>query len=134
MNPDKFNFAEKRIEFIRFELSENGVESSREFLKSITNFPKPKDISGIRGWFGLVEQVAWAFSKTQLLAPFRHLLSPSAEFIWSDKLEEAFISSKKKIIEAVKDGVQTFDVEKKTCIATDWSKEGIGFCLVHKSC
>ena len=134
MNPEKFNFAKRRIEFIGFELSETGVEPSREVLKAITDFPRPKDISGIRGWFGLVEQVAWAFSKTQLMAPFRHLLSPSAEFIWSDELEKAFISSKKKILEAVKDGVRTFDVEKKTCIATDWSKEGIGFCLLQKLC
>ena len=75
----------------------------------------------------------WAFSKSQLMAPFKHLLSSAAEFLWSNELEEAVVKSKEKILDGVKDGVQTFDIERKTCIATDWSKDGIGFCLLQKT-
>ena len=57
MNPEKFLFSKKR----GFELKDDGVEPGREIPKSILEFPRPRDISGIRSWFGLVEQVAWAF-------------------------------------------------------------------------
>ena len=57
MNPDKFVFGKKRLEFLGFELTEEGIEPSKEMLKSIANFPKPKNLSGVRSWFGLVEQV-----------------------------------------------------------------------------
>ena len=59
MNPEKFVFCRRKLEFLGFELTEDGVEPGREILKSILEFPRPRDISGIRSWFGLVEQVAW---------------------------------------------------------------------------
>ena len=54
--------------------------------------------------------------------------------MWIYKLEEAFKLSKESILEAVKNGVKTFDLNKKTCVATDWSKQGIGFVLLQKTC
>ena len=38
------------------------------------------------------------------------------------------------IVKSVKDGVGTFDKEKKTCLAVDWSKHGVGFLLLQKKC
>ena len=32
------------------------------------------------------------------------------------------------------DGVKYFDVKKQTCLATDWSRQGIGFFLLQKWC
>ena len=110
------------------------MEPGKDLLKAILEFPRPKDISGIRSWFGLVEQVAWAFSKTDIMSPFRHLLSPQSEFSWTQDLNNAFEYSKAEIIWAVKQGVKSFDPLKITCIATDWSKEGLGFCLLQKAC
>ena len=134
MNPDKFIFCRKQLEFLGFELTELGVEPGRELLKSIIDFPRPKDISGIRSWFGLVEQVAWAFSKTAVMSPFRHLLSPNSEYLWTQELNDAFEKSKIEIINAVKKGVKYFDPKRITCLATDWSKHGLGFCLLQKTC
>ena len=98
MNPDKFVFGKKRLEFLGFEVTEDGVEPGKELLKSILEFPRPKDISGIRGWFGLVEQVSWAFSKTEVMNPLRHLLSPKSEFLWTQELNDSFDKSKQEII------------------------------------
>ena len=134
MNPDKFVFGKKRLEFLGFELTETGIEPGKDLIKSISEFPRPRDLSSMRSWFGLVEQVAWAFSKTSIMSPFRHLLSPQNEFVWSQALNDAFERSKEVIIEAVKRGVKTFNPELKTCLATDWSKNGIGFCLLQKTC
>ena len=134
MNPEKFKFCKKKVEFLGFELTDDGVEPGRELLKYILDFPRPRDISGIRSWFGLVEQVAWAFSKTKIMNPLRHLLSPSCEFLWTQDINDAFERCKHEIVKAVKHGVKTFDPKRVTCIATDWSKLGIGFCLLQKVC
>ena len=134
MNPEKFIFCQKRLEFLGFELTEDGVEPGKELLKSISEFPRPTDISGIRSWFGLVEQVAWAFSKTDVMNPLRHLLSPQSDFLWTQEINDAFEKSKQEIIEAVKNGVKAFDPKRITCLATDWSKSGVGFCLLQKTC
>ena len=54
--------------------------------------------------------------------------------IWTDELQEAFEKSKTVIIEAVREGIMTFEMDRTTCLATDWSKTGIGFVLLQKYC
>ena len=73
-NPAKFKWGRKEIEYLGFWLTEDGVRPTPDTLKSISEVPRPSDITGIRSWFGLVEQVAFAFSKTKLMKPFRALL------------------------------------------------------------
>ena len=130
----KFQFCQKEVEFIGFRLDERGVKPTSEFLSSIRDFPVPKDITGIRSWFGLVEQCTYAFSKTDTMGPFRHLLKPEAAFIWDEDLQRAFEHSKEEIIRQVERGIETFDTSKQTCLLTDWSKTGIGFKLMQKNC
>ena len=99
MNRNKFVFGKREVEYLGFQLTEDGVEPGDELIKSILNFPRPENISGIRSWFGLVEQVSWAFSKTEIMAPFRRLLSPKSDFVSSQELNDSFESSKKKYCE-----------------------------------
>ena len=68
-----------------------------------------KDITGVRSWFGLVEQCTYAFSKTDTMGPFRHLLKPDAPFLWDEELQRAFKHSKEEIIRQVERGIETFD-------------------------
>ena len=68
------------------------------------------------------------------MAPFRNLLSPKTEFVWTQELNDCFEISKKEILQAVKDGIKSFDTSLPTVLSTDWSKNGIGFCLLQKVC
>ncbi|MEL6802988.1 MAG: RNase H-like domain-containing protein, partial [Bacteroidota bacterium] len=68
------------------------------------------------------------------MSPFRKLLSPSQKFEWTDDLDKAFIQSKQVIISEITNGVQIFDKSLPTCLATDWSRGGIGFWLFQKHC
>ena len=133
-NPKKFQFGSKEVEFVGFIVDETSVRPSRKFMEAITNFPRPKDITGVRSYFGLINQVNYAFSNSDAMLPFRHLLKPKEPFVWTEELETAFVESKKKIVEAIKNGVETFDTRRKTCLATDWSKKGVGFVLLQKTC
>ena len=74
-------------------------------------FPTPTNISEVRAWYGLVNQVTYCFCKTAVMVPFHHLLTPATEFNWTDELEEAFVASKKKIIEMIQIGVFAFDMD-----------------------
>ena len=49
-------------------------------------------------------------------------------------MEEIFQESKQVIIAEIQKGVRIFDMQKPTCLATDWSKNGIGFWLFQKHC
>ena len=134
LNPKKFQFAKDTVEFAGLEITNTNVRPSSKFLDSIQNFPTPTDITGARSWFGLVNQAAYAFSMTKDMAPFRHLLKTSQKFVWTEELETAFVISKKEIVKKIEEGVRLFDLDRKTCLAPDWSTLGLGFFLLQKYC
>ena len=107
-NPEKFVWGVQELEFLGFWLGKDGVKPTEEMMKSIREFPRPTDVTGIRSWFGLVEQVAWAFSKTDLMLPFRDLLSKKETFSWTPELQTAFDLARTEIARVVESGVKAF--------------------------
>ena len=134
LHPKKFQFAQDIVDFSGLTITSDSIKPQQKFLDSILLFPTPKDISGARAWFGLVNQGSYAFAMAREMKPFRELLKTSKKFEWTDELEEAFQKSKVTIVEAMKEGVQLFECSRPTCLATDWSNEGIGFVLKQKHC
>ena len=134
LNPEKFQFCKREIEFAGFVISDTCIKPAHKFLEAIAKFPRPTSLTDVRSWFGLVHQVSQYGKLTSLMAPFRHLLSSKAKFAWSNELEEAFIASKEGILAAIEEGVRIFDMKKKTCVRPDWSKTGIGYFLSQKHC
>ena len=75
VNADKFQFASKVIEFAGFRISEDSIEPLPKYLDVIRNFPTPKNISDVRSWFGLVNQVANYAQLRHFMLPFKDFLS-----------------------------------------------------------
>lgn len=134
LNPKKFQFGQDVVTFAGFEITLDSVRPSRKFLESIEDFPVPRNIHDIRSWFGLLNQVSYAFASSAVLQPFRHLLQPSTPFLWTDELDQLFRQSKHHIIREIEEGIKIFNKDTPTCLATDWSKSGIGFWLLQKHC
>ena len=133
-NLSKFVFCEKETEYAGLALTEHGVAPSESMLKAIVDFPTPTCLTDARSWFGLVNQVAWAYSLGPIMQPFRDLIKSKSPFVWDETLQAAMDHSKQVIIDLVREGVSTFDVNRITCLAPDWSKDGMGFLLLQKYC
>ena len=134
INPKKFQFCERVVEFAGFLITDDDVKPLPKYLDAIKNFPRPTNISDIRAWFGLVNQVSHYAQLTALRTPFKPLLSPKTRFRWYDALENAFQQSKDEIIKAIETGVKIFDTNRITLLSPDWSKAGIGYFLYQKYC
>ena len=133
-NESKFQFCRDEVKFGGLTITASGVSPSNSMLDSIDNFPSPKSITDARSWFGLVNQVAWAYSLSPVMQPFRDLLKPEAKFYWDDQLEETFAKSKLQILSLVREGISAFDINRNTCLAPDWSQTGMGFLLLQQYC
>ena len=133
-NPLKFQFAEEEVEFIGFTITSSGIKPTKKFIKTIMDFPEPASLTDVRAWFGVINQVSYAFAMAPHMAPFRHLLSSKVPFYWSDELGEAFRKSKMEIIRQCEIGVRTFKLNAPTALATDWSKQSVGCWLTQKVC
>ena len=134
LNPEKFQFCQDVVNFAGLQVTATNVKPSEKLLESIRNFPTPKDITGARAWFGLVNQGAYAFAMTSEMAPFRHLLQPKVQFEWTQELERLFNKSKEAIVNKIIEGVSLFDPALTTCLATDFSTHGAGYFLLQKTC
>ena len=58
LNPEKFQFCAKDVEFAGFRITGTRVAPLPKYLDAIRLFPAPKNLTDIRSWFGLVNQVA----------------------------------------------------------------------------
>ena len=130
----KFQFCKDTVDFAGLTITNEGVAPSENILTAIQNFPTPTNITDARSWFGLVNQVSWAYSVSPLMHPFRDLIKPNEKFYWDYTLNQLFEKSRLEIINAVKDGVKSFSPELRTCLQTDWSKNGIGYLLLQQHC
>ncbi|KAL9972701.1 hypothetical protein ACROYT_G019061 [Oculina patagonica] len=134
LNPDKFQFAERSVDFAGFRVSDSTIEPLPKYLDAIRDFPSPTTTTDIRSWFGLVNQVSNYAQLRDIMEPFKPFLSPRCKFSWSPQLEEAFQLSKEAILSAIRQGVEIFDMQKRTCLRPDWSRRGIGYFLLQQHC
>ena len=134
LNPDKFQFAHRTVDFAGFRISESVVEPLPKYLRAIREFSTPSSITDIRSWFGLVNQVSNYAQLRDMMTPFKPFLSPKRKFEWSDELDKASTASKSVIADAICHGVEIFDLTRRTCLCPDWSIKGIGYFLLQKHC
>ena len=117
LNPGKFQFCAK--EFAGFRISSTRVVPLPKYQDAIKNFPAPKNLTDIRSWFGLINQVAGYGQLRRTLDPFRPFLSPKVKFEWTPALQTAFEAGKVEIVKAIELGVEIFDPRLQTCLRTD---------------
>ena len=134
LNPDKFQFAERSVDFAGFRVSDSTIEPLPKYLDAIKDFPSPTSTTDIRSWFGLVNQVSNYAQLRDSMASFKPFLSPRCKFLWSPELESTFQASKEAIIKAIRQGVEIFDIQRHTCLRPDWSKRGISYFLLQQHC
>ena len=125
----KFCFAREEVEFAGLLIGKDGIRPTEQYKQAILDFPVPKNIRDARSCLGLINQVDYFFSKSLLMAPFRHLLKPSTKFEWTEESGKCFEESKMKIIGLIEEGVRPFDLQLVTCLSPDRGRmELAGFC------
>ena len=86
LNFDKFQFSQREVEFAGFLITETGIKPLDKYLRAISEFPTPTNITDIRAWFGLVHQVSHYNKLAGLILPFKPFLSPKVKFEWNAEL------------------------------------------------
>ena len=86
LNPDKFVFGQDTVEFAGFEITPDNVRPCKKYLDAIREFQTPANITDIHSWFGLINQVSYAFTSAERMLPFHELLKPGTPFAWEDEL------------------------------------------------
>ena len=138
LNPEKFKFCRREVEFVGFHIGWEAYHPTEERLAAVRSFnmPAKPTITDIRSWFGFINQLAPFLATAPVMAPFRELLKKSSgkNIYWDEQLEAKFKQSKEIICQLAKDGLSYFDCSRPTMAITDWSREGIGFVIMQQYC
>ena len=118
-NLDKFHFTKSIVDFGGFSLTPTWVKPSIQMLPAIVNFPVPSNITGVKSWFGLMNQVDFRLAVAPVMQPFRDFLKANSWY-WGENLSRTFNESHSHIIKKIKDGVCCYEVGRPTCLSMDW--------------
>ena len=134
LNKKKFSFGNDEVDYAGFRITNDRVLPLEKNLEALRDFPTPVNISDIRSFFALANNLNFSTKVKEMLKDFRHLLSPKKKFEWTKELHESFMEVKQKLVEQAKNGVKKFEMGRWTILETDFSKDGLGYCLKQKIC
>ncbi|KZS03640.1 Uncharacterized protein APZ42_033587, partial [Daphnia magna] len=109
-----------------------GFAVAPDKLKAISDFPRPANITELRSFMGLVDQLA-GFSTDVAAAkgPLRPLLSSRNPYVWTPDQESAFVEV--KVAVTAPPILAHFNPELDTALQVDASrKNGMGYALLQR--
>ncbi|PCJ22642.1 MAG: hypothetical protein COA94_08945, partial [Rickettsiales bacterium] len=121
------------ISFAGYKITDKGVKPDESKLSAIRDFPQPKDITTVRSFLGLVNQLGFFVPDlAHMTDMLRRLLKKNIAFQWLAEHQSAFEQIKALLVSDMI--VKPFDTALRTEILTDASRlHGLGYALVQRN-
>ena len=128
---EKFKFARSRLSWVGYDIQHGGISIEKEKLNALSQFPCPTNISELRSFMGLVEQLAGFSTKVAAAKAWRPLLSTRNPFIWTPDHEQAFGNVKLALVSPPV--LVHFEPDRETTLQVNafW-KNGMGYALLQR--
>jgi transposase InsO family protein len=128
LKASKCEFERTSVTFLGFIVSEKGVESDPEKVKSIQEFPAPANLRESRSFMGLVSYYRrFVPNFSRIAAPITELTRKDRIFDWGPDQQQAFEELKRLFTTAPI--LAHFDPTRQTILQTDASYFGWGYIL-----
>ncbi|XP_076044716.1 uncharacterized protein LOC143027329 [Oratosquilla oratoria] len=131
LNKEKFTVAAPSVGFCGYRLSADGISADEDKVSAIRDFPTPANLTDLRSFMGLVNQLAdFTPAITAAAQPLRPLLSPKRSFTWTPDHDKAFADVKRAL--SSPPVLAPFDPALPAVLQTDASRlYGIGYALLQ---
>jgi hypothetical protein len=125
----KCDFFQKQVHYLSHVISEEGVTVGPEKIKSIMEWPIPKDVSDIRSSMGLARYYRRFIKRfSKIGCPTTALKKKGVKFTWTSECEERFQELKYLLTHAPI--LKIADPDDDFLMCTDACKEGLGGVLM----
>ena len=132
VNHEKCHWFPREVSFLGHIISPTGMRKSDSYMKTVTDYPKPKTTKDLRSFLGLINfQRKFISNCSELCKPLSRLTSgPDKRLIvWTPELEQVFADLKTAMADTIELAYPDYDSEHKLQLTTDASGIGSGACL-----
>jgi len=132
LNKDKFMVAATNVSFCGYNISPEGIAADPEKVAAIRDYPTPSNITDLRSFMGLVNQLADFSPEIAATAqPLRPLMSPKRSFTWTPDHDQAFGKVKAALLSPPV--LAPFNPKLPVTLQTDASRlYGLGYALFQE--
>lgn len=131
LKPKKCQFGKRSITFLVHTVSADGVSTTSEKVKAVTEFKKPEKVEDIQSFLGLVNFYRPFIKNIAIMQqPLTALLRDNVKWQWTDIEQKSFDDIKVALTTAPVLGLP--DPNKPFKLATDASDKGIAAVLSQK--
>ena len=132
INVKKCEFEKKEMEFLGHHVSSEGIRPLTTKMAAIQEFPEPKNITELRRFMGMANQMAkFNPDLAEASAPLRGLLSAKNQWLWTNEHTKAFVKVKAVIQSPTT--LKLYDVNRPTKLRVDGSRlNGISAILYQQ--
>ena len=133
LSPKKFMFSEPEVHYVGYIVGRDGIKADPAKLKAIREFPKPKNISELISFDGMINQLGnFSTELTAARGPLRDLRMQRNVFNWGEAHDKVFEAVKECLLRLPV--LALFNPKLPTRIDTDGSKmNGLGCIACSKS-
>ena len=116
------------VHFAGYLVSNRGIEPSPERTQAIREFKAPTDLTSLRSFLGLCNQLcSFSSQLSSVNEPLRALLKKDVKYMWLEDQEKAFLETKKLLTSDLM--LKHYDPSLSTVLVTDGSRAGIGYYI-----
>ena len=129
-NLEKCEFFRDKISYCGHVIDKDGLHKSSEKTDAVKNAPKPKNVSQLRSFLGLVNYYhRFLPNLSTVVGPLNELLQNNWKWKWTSKCDESFAKVKELITS--EQVLCHYNTNLPIRLATDASPYGIGAVLSH---
>lgn len=130
LNLKKCSFFQKKINFLGYEISKEGIRPSSKKVKAVQNYPTPTNVHELRQFLGLINYFRKFIKDCALLSkPLTNLLKKDVTWCWNAEHDEAVVNLKNALVDNAV--LNIFDPKLPTNLYTDASREGLAMILMQ---
>ena len=120
------------VEYVGYLIGSEAVQADPKKIKAISQFPSPTNLTELRSFMGLANQLGGFMNKlSDAIKPLRSLMKPKNAFLWTPLQDNAFNEVKRILCSPP--FLAPFDLKLPTTLQTDASRlKGLGFVLLQR--